>query len=261
MVALQLLNYSSSLMEQLTHSSNVFFLFEFQVNIRVTTYQPQWNMKSRTVQTVHGTCMLQPKNHKRTEDRWQIRSFLIIGHGPVEGEQDSRTDGRTDMPLILTAPQPRDGLTPSSHRAGTSGVLWVNRPAARGFTFTSHPRSIPCYKYHCHGSAYLHPVPIAVRVADSRRRSTTRSLPVSMVSVRRRLQATRARMENQMGAFGVLPPELILCVLTAVAASADKPADLFNTMLVYVHVPAGLSWRTPIYVFRFISLSCWKKGW
>ncbi|KXG30224.1 hypothetical protein SORBI_3004G147300 [Sorghum bicolor] len=53
-----------------------------------------------------------------------------------------------------------------------------------------------------------------------------------MVSVRRRrLQATRARMENQMGAFAVLPQELILCVLTALSASVDKPADLFNQMI------------------------------
>jgi hypothetical protein len=35
-------------------------------------------------------------------------------------------------------------------------------------------------------------------------------------------------MENQMGAFAVLPQELILCVLTALSASVDKPADLFN---------------------------------
>jgi len=33
-----------------------------------------------------------------------------------------------------------------------------------------------------------------------------------------------------MGAFKVLPQELILCVLTAVSASADKPADLLNAI-------------------------------
>jgi hypothetical protein len=42
-----------------------------------------------------------------------------------------------------------------------------------------------------------------------------------------------------MGAFEVLPQELILSVLTALSSAADKPADLFNVMLVYVHAPAG----------------------
>ncbi|AQK70959.1 F-box protein [Zea mays] len=53
------------------------------------------------------------------------------------------------------------------------------------------------------------------------------------------LQAKRPRVgaaprvvANQMGAFEVLPQELILSVLTALSSAADKPADLFNVMLV-----------------------------
>ncbi|KAJ1279190.1 hypothetical protein BS78_04G136300 [Paspalum vaginatum] len=49
---------------------------------------------------------------------------------------------------------------------------------------------------------------------------------------RPRVEAAAVTGGNEMGAFEVLPQELVMSVLAAVSSRVDKPADLFNAMLV-----------------------------
>jgi hypothetical protein len=75
---------------------------------------------------------------------------------------------------------------------------------------------------------------------------------------RPRVGAAPRAVANQMGAFEVLPQELILSVLTALSSAADKPADLFNVMLVYVHSPADP--MHPSLFFLVCSLILLEEG-